>query len=188
MSVGLTREKIAEAAVANGFGDLSLSAVARRLGVTHVALYRHVRDRADLGYVAVDLVAANLAWPSTDGDWATHLRAVGRILHDTFERHPGLHDEVIRLGTVPSFNRHIERTATHLLGQGFRPAQARLALEMVFHVVVDAARTVADEEPPTAHLEDAPTIVEWLETAPVPFDAKLDVLFAGFTAMIDDPT
>lgn len=179
MSAGLTRQKIAETAVRTGFDRLSLSAVARELGVTHVALYRHVRDRADLGYAAADLVAQRMTWPPTDGGWADHLRAVCQLVRSTFRQHPGLYDEVVRLGSVPSFENHIIATADYLLTEGFDPDQARLAFEMMFHLVLDSVRT--DEAEPVA---TEPEVPEPMRTATVTFEDKVELLIRGIRATI----
>ncbi|MEM7287228.1 MAG: TetR/AcrR family transcriptional regulator [Actinomycetota bacterium] len=179
MSTGLTRDVIAEKAVETGFRDLSMSSVARALGVTHVALYRHVRDRADLGYAAADVVARRMVWPEATGDWAAHLRAVCHLVRDTFHEHPGLYDEVVRLGSVPNFDRHILGTANHLLEQGFSPHQARLAVEMMFHVVLDSVRA-AESEP----VATQPEVPDAILSASVTFDQKLDVLLTGLAAVV----
>lgn len=181
MSAGLTRQKIAETAVRTGFDQLSLSAVARELGVTHVALYRHVRDRADLGFAAADLVAKQMTWPPTDGGWASHLRAVCQLVRNTFRQHPGLYDEVVRLGSVPNFDRHIIATADYLLAEGFDPNQARLAFEMMFHLVLDSVRS--DEATPVATEPDIP---EPMRTTTVTFEDKVELLIRGIAATINE--
>ncbi|MEM7325726.1 MAG: hypothetical protein AAF531_21755 [Actinomycetota bacterium] len=179
MNAGLTRRKVAEAAVRTGFRNLTLTAVAQDLGVTHVALYRHVRDRADLGHAAAELVAQHLPWPSTNDDWETHLRAVCHLIRNTFQQHPGLYDEVVRLGSVPSFERNIVATAMHLIDQGFTPNEARLSVEMLFHLVLDSVRA-AEANPVVTE----PDIPEPMRSTTVTFEAKVDVLMNGIRASI----
>ncbi|MEM7271827.1 MAG: TetR family transcriptional regulator [Actinomycetota bacterium] len=180
VTAALTRQRIAEAAVASGFRELSMSGVARELGVTHAALYRHVRDRDDLGYAAAEVVAQRLAWPPTDTDWETHVRDVCRLVRRTFDTHPGLYDEVARLGTVPSFTAHMHVTAEHLLACGLTPEHTMLTFEMMFHVVLDSTRLAAAE--PAGEPAEIP---EAMASVSISFEQKLDVLIAGLRATFD---
>lgn len=81
-----TRRDVVEAAVAVldevGEPALTMAAVAGRLGLSTMASYRHVKDRAELVAAAVDLVLEDVAVPSdevawVDGvvDWMTDVRA-----------------------------------------------------------------------------------------------------------------
>ncbi|MEM9033590.1 MAG: TetR/AcrR family transcriptional regulator [Actinomycetota bacterium] len=180
MNAGLTLEAIAEAAVRTGFRDLSLSGVARSLGVTHVALYRYVKDRAALGFVAVERVAADLPWPNAEDGWERHLLDVAHLVNDTFQDHPGLYEEVVRLGSVPSFDRHTIATANVLVGHGFTPDQTRLAVEVLFNLVLDTFRT---NRGVTDAAQD-PNIPEPFRSTSVTLDDKLDLLIAGLKAVL----
>jgi AcrR family transcriptional regulator len=54
----LSRDAIADAVIEVGFENLTLVAVAERLGVTHASLYGNVTDRDDLVIAAADRLIA----------------------------------------------------------------------------------------------------------------------------------
>jgi AcrR family transcriptional regulator len=79
----ISRERIVETALELGVENLTLKAVADRLGVHPTALKRHVGDRAGLGeQVATALLQFNLREPVTHGpgDWRSLLRAFAHEL------------------------------------------------------------------------------------------------------------
>ena len=86
----LSLARIIEAAVdmadAEGLDQVSTRSLAARLGVTPMALYRHVRDKDDIVTGVVDVLLARHAGEldSTDGgparDWHEHLRWVATSL------------------------------------------------------------------------------------------------------------
>ena len=68
----LDRARVVEAARdlldEQGIEAFSMSRLGERLGVTAMALYRHVADRADLEAAVVDLVLLDLEQPSPGGE------------------------------------------------------------------------------------------------------------------------
>jgi AcrR family transcriptional regulator len=76
---------------ADGFGALSLRAVARELGVTSMAMYTYVESREELYRLVVDRLIgakiANFAWPD---HWADALRAFAGTLSELIDEHPAL--------------------------------------------------------------------------------------------------
>ncbi len=90
---GLTREAIAEAAVAaldrGGAGELSLRGLARALDVHPTSLYWHVATRDDLLDLALDAVFGELLLPEAPGeDWADDVRRYMHELRGALLRHP----------------------------------------------------------------------------------------------------
>jgi TetR/AcrR family tetracycline transcriptional repressor len=93
---GLTRERIVrralELADAEGLDAASFRRLAADLGVTPMALYRHVEDRDDLLAAMTDLVIDEIEVPDvgldTRDDWALALREVLRSAVAAYTRHP----------------------------------------------------------------------------------------------------
>ncbi|MBV9293810.1 MAG: TetR/AcrR family transcriptional regulator [Frankiales bacterium] len=90
-----TQDDLVDAALAvvdaDGFGALSLRAVARELGVTSMAIYTYVASRDDLYCLVVDrLISTKLAdfvWPEP---WPDALRLFADNLSDLIDDHPAL--------------------------------------------------------------------------------------------------
>ena len=88
---------IADAAIAlvdaHGVDALSMRRVGTELGVSGMALYRHVSDRDDLLRRMVARIASELPpVPAVDADWRETLRRLGLTAWTAFERHPWLGD------------------------------------------------------------------------------------------------
>jgi AcrR family transcriptional regulator len=129
----LTVESIARAALAVGFAELTVTTVARELGTSHSALYRHVRDRDDLVLVAVDHLVGRTPWAEPTGDWRADLQARGWWVWQLLEDHPGLDRELSVLPRMPSamVSRFAE-TVGHLRRCGLADDLAFLATDTVF--------------------------------------------------------
>lgn len=88
-----TREDITRAAVAiadeHGLDEVTIRAVASRLGTGAASLYRYIETKRDLHDLMVDAVSAEYTLsPGPTGDWRTDLTALAdqaRIIH---RRHP----------------------------------------------------------------------------------------------------
>ncbi|MEM9035686.1 MAG: helix-turn-helix domain-containing protein [Actinomycetota bacterium] len=169
--VRLDRDRVAAAALRSGLQDLTISGVARTLGVTHGALYRYVKNRDDLAHAATELVARSIDWPSSDLPWSTHLIEAGQRTRRALDRHPGLYAYVIRLGSPPTFAAYEERTFEVLLAAGFPESDAVLAMDMLWHIVQDTAR-----EAETGRYETTPAADQ--------IHRKLTVLVAGLSQLL----
>lgn len=74
----------------HGLGAISMRAVARRMGLTSMALYPYVGTKDDLLDGLVDhLVSGLLPDAGTDGDWRERLRAMARAARALASAHPG---------------------------------------------------------------------------------------------------
>ncbi|MFD8339066.1 TetR/AcrR family transcriptional regulator [Streptomyces solisilvae] len=89
------REEILDAALAladeAGLDAVSMRALADRLGVTPMALYRHVDSKADLLDGLVDRLLVAFVPVNTDaaqGDWADRLAGLARTFRRTVQSHP----------------------------------------------------------------------------------------------------
>ena len=88
----ISRADVLEATLAiaeeRGLAAVSMRSVAARLGVTPMALYRHVRDKQDLLDGLVERLLAELPIPDAGLPWDQRLRAMAASLRATAARHP----------------------------------------------------------------------------------------------------
>lgn len=91
---GITRERILQEGLAIGLEDLSVSAVAKRLGVTAPAVYRHVASREELEELIGEqmLAEVSVAVPAREGDDGCRppLLHLARTLFSLCMRAPGM--------------------------------------------------------------------------------------------------
>ena len=92
--VELSRARIVQAAIAiaddEGTTPLTMRLLARELGVSTMALYRHVRSRDELLLQMADAVLAEEAPPRPRGDWRLKLEALARQQWAGYRRHTWL--------------------------------------------------------------------------------------------------
>lgn len=93
-----------------GIDALTMQAVAERLGVTPMALYRHVENKQDLLEGIVESLLDEIAPPSDDQPWDENLSNMGRGLRTTARRHPAVFPLLLQLpATTPGARRVRER-------------------------------------------------------------------------------
>ena len=63
----ITRDQIIDAVLASGFSGLTIPALAQRLGVTTMTIYRHAATRSELLAMAWEKVLERHTWPDCDG-------------------------------------------------------------------------------------------------------------------------
>ncbi len=89
-----TREQIAEAALAvadeRGAAGFTMRAVAETLGVTPMALYHYVEDKAALVALVVDASIAEHPLPPPTGSWQEDLFDMARWMRQTTLAHPAV--------------------------------------------------------------------------------------------------
>jgi AcrR family transcriptional regulator len=79
-----------------GLAELSLRALAGRLGVSPMALYRYFEDKDDLlDAMAAAVLVESASTPPSDEPWDLQLAAAMRELHDALAAHPGLMELVL---------------------------------------------------------------------------------------------
>jgi TetR/AcrR family tetracycline transcriptional repressor len=90
----LGQNDVVEAAArlaAEGLDHLSMGALAAELGVTPMAVYRHVRDKEHLLALLLDTALRGVRVPGpNDGSWEDRLRALHRRVTRALQRYPGL--------------------------------------------------------------------------------------------------
>ena len=70
-----------------GLDGFSMRGLAQELGVVPMALYKHVTNKDDLLDGMVDLVFAEIALPTVDGDWKAAMRRRGLSVRAALKRH-----------------------------------------------------------------------------------------------------
>jgi AcrR family transcriptional regulator len=89
---GLTREEVLDATLAladeQGVDAVSMRAVARRLDVTPMALYRHVGDKQALLDALVERLLDELPIPDRHQPWLDRLETLSASLRATARSHP----------------------------------------------------------------------------------------------------
>src|SRR5574342_1381649 len=71
-----------------GLAAVTMQAVADRLGVTPMALYRHIKDKADLLDAVVESLLLEFVLPDPRLPWRERLSAVARAARESARRHP----------------------------------------------------------------------------------------------------
>jgi AcrR family transcriptional regulator len=81
----------------HGLAAVTMAAVAGRLGVTAMALYRHVANKADLLDGLVESLLTEFAAPDPGLPWDERLAAVGDAVRATARAHPEVFMLLLRL-------------------------------------------------------------------------------------------
>ncbi|OUC95053.1 GntR family transcriptional regulator [Streptosporangium minutum] len=91
---GLERDRIVRAAMeiadADGLAALSMRAVATRLGVATMTLYRQLEAKAELTQLIADAAFAEISYPEPPPGWRSHLRVAAQLQWAAYQRHPWL--------------------------------------------------------------------------------------------------
>ena len=124
----ISRDDIVDAARELGIENLTMAAVAERLGVTHQSLYGWVQDRDEL----IDLVSDRLIRrlelhpPADPADWRDSLRSYANGLRRLAEEIPGFAAAGLgRFRTTEGFVQVNDGVLHVLTGVGFEPSLAQ---------------------------------------------------------------
>ncbi|WP_426811517.1 TetR/AcrR family transcriptional regulator [Pseudomonas sp. WOUb67] len=152
----ITRERIADVSVVIGLPNLTFVGVAAALGVSHMALYKHVPNIEALKCLVAEEVFQRWQIPKADGDCAEGLQAYltrfAASVQAFVKAHPGLTPYVIRrLAATEAMIDKINDHQAHIAqAYGLSLEQARWLLSTVaFHgfAVADTVYTVSGREP-----------------------------------------
>jgi len=128
----LSSASIAAAALAivdaKGVAGFTIRAVAERLGVTPMALYHHVSDKAALAALVVDAAMSERPMATARGIWREDLWEMARWMRAGTLAHPALaHLRRIHRVWTPSMLRMTERWLNLWQQSGLAPREAVLA-------------------------------------------------------------
>lgn len=108
-----------EVADERGIDGLTMQAVAQKLGVTPMALYRHVANKADLLDGVVEQLLGELTPIAGTAAVDDELIAMGRAVRTLARRHPTVFPLLLqRPATTPMARRTRDRVYTHLRDSG----------------------------------------------------------------------
>jgi AcrR family transcriptional regulator len=144
------REEILDAALAiadeQGLDALSMRAVAERVGVTPMALYRHVSDKAALLDGLVGRLLATLLPPDSglERTWQERLRAIAHACRELTQRHPWSASLLFsRPAVTPDAVRLVDLIYTALLEAGVPECEVPRLERMVSTFVLGFAASEA---------------------------------------------
>ena len=78
-----------------------MQAVADQLGVTSMALYRHVANKADLLDGVVESLLTEFPLPDPGAPWRARLRELSGCIRQTAQRHPSVFPLLLRFPRAP---------------------------------------------------------------------------------------
>lgn len=123
-----------------GVDALTMQAVAERLGVTPMALYRHVENKQDLLEGIVESLLDEIAPPSDDQPWDEHLSSMGQALRTAARRHPAVFPLLLQLpATTPGARRVRERVYRTLRQAGVAEADVARVERLISTIVLGFA-------------------------------------------------
>lgn len=140
---------IIAAALAEGLDSVSMPSVARRLGVTHSALYRYFPDRNALLIACIGTAIERTTWPDGSEPWRECLSRLADSMWEMFSAHKGLAETVMSVpGTAPQGVALVERLVEGLCRQGFSPHDATLAIDFVADLTISTFTGMARLDAP----------------------------------------
>lgn len=185
----ITRERIADAGIAIGLPELTFVGVAAALGVSHMALYKHVASLGELKRLVAEEIFARWQIPQAGGDGRAglqdYLTVFTAAVRDFVKQFPGVTPYVIRrlaatqpmLDKIAGHQRHIAQA------YGLSQEQSRWLLATVTFnclAVADTVYSVAAEEP----VVDADRRLEEAEME-IELNQGLQALITGALAMLE---
>lgn len=186
----ITRERIANAGVEIGLPNITFVGVAAALGVSHMALYKHVANLKALKVVVAEEIFRRWRIPRARRDEPEELQAYlftfAMSIAEFVKVHPGLTPYVIRrlAATQPMIEKIHEHQAHIAEIYEISQLQARWLLATVaFHcfAVADTIYSVMGQEP----VEAVDHAVEEAELE-AELEQGIQALIAGAIAMLDD--
>ena len=166
---------------AEGVEALTMRALARRLGADPMAVYRHVRDKADLLGAMCDAVVADLPPLDMRGPWRPQVARLAGTLRARLAAHPGLLPVLAGAPVTPASLATTQQVLALLAAQGVPARVAAEGFGAVFSYVlgfalIEAALPAAeadrdglragalghlgDPEEAPPHLDDALALLE----------------------------
>jgi len=144
----ITTEKIADAGIAMGLPDVTFVGVAAALGVSHMALYKHVPNLEALRHLIAEEIFHRWELPQASAPQhiglEEYLLAFTASARQFVKAHPGVTPFVIRrLAATPAMLEKIDKHQAHIAqAYGITKEQSRWLLATVTFSCISAADTV----------------------------------------------
>lgn len=120
-----------------GLAAVTMAAVAGRLGVTPMALYRWVPSKSDLVDLLVGRLLTEFPPPAPHLPWADRLASTAREIRKVAHRHPGVFPLVLeRPATTPDARRTRDGVVSSLEEAGVATGEARRLERVVSSAVL----------------------------------------------------
>lgn len=120
-----------------GLDAVTMAALAKRLGVTTMALYRHVASKADLFDGLVELLLAEAVPPTVhELPWLERLAAYAHQLRATARRHPAAFSLLLQRPAMTAQARHVRDAISLALTDAGIPAQHADQLQRLLSTAV----------------------------------------------------
>jgi AcrR family transcriptional regulator len=194
----ISRDDIVDAACELGIENLTMAAVAERLGVTHQSLYGWVQDRDEL----IDLVSDRLIRrleivpPADPADWRDSLRSYANGLRRLAEEMPGFAAAGLgRFRVAEGFVQLNHAFVLMLIDVGFEPPMAQRIYESLNSVLFgwltrdQALSAVRRTSPARPHDVASSLFMSDLAEGELraPSDERFEFLIHSFLAGMPDP-
>lgn len=186
----ITRERIAQAGMEIGLPDITFVGVAAALGVSHMALYKHVPSLEQLKRLVAEEIFARWQLPQAAGVGRAGLQDYMKVfttsVREFVKEHPGVTPYVIRrlAATQPMLDKIVGHQQHIAQAYGLSQDQSRWLLATVtFHcmAVADTVYSVAGREP----VVDADRAAEEAEMEGE-LDQGVQALITGALAMLGE--
>lgn len=140
----LSRSRVVRAAMELvdelGLEALSMRALAAKLGVVPMALYKHVQNREDLVTAMVDEVIMQYAEPPEHLDWRERVKFRVMTAHECVRRHPWLEAALTsRSRRTEAVLAHMDAISGDLIAGGASPDLAHYAMHALGNRIWGAA-------------------------------------------------
>ncbi|KAB1915625.1 TetR/AcrR family transcriptional regulator [Micromonospora sp. AMSO31t] len=156
----LSHERIVAAALdvaaERGFSGLTMRALADRLGITPMAVYRYVDNRSALAAAVADEIG-KLVQPRFDAEmsWTVNVRAWAVAQRDVLRRYPGLSAWLMSHGPAGGqAYRILDLLAAQVLRAGFAPSTAAEVCAAVMSWVFTRVAVEDSRRPPQPQVEE----------------------------------
>lgn len=193
----LSRDAVIAAAEAvvrtEGSAALSMRRVARDLGSSPMALYRHVQDKDDLLRQLLDRIARQLERPPPPQDPRDRVMVVGRAVHEWLIAHPWAIDALPAHLMGWSTAWIADDIVAALIAGGMAPYNAALGYQVIWQYMVgeltlvhsDAARETGSPAPDLDdhRRRDLPTLASVADAWPD--ISSHDTFDRGLAALVD---
>lgn len=128
----------------SGLGAVTMQAVARRLGVTPMALYRHVESKEDLLDGVVERLLDEVPAPDAALPWQEQLTSIGEGVRTVARRHPTVFPLLLQLpASTPHATRSRDRVVHALTLAGVPDDQVARLERLISTMVLGFAASEA---------------------------------------------